>query len=274
MQWRRVFAFSILGLLASASVYSGAQSATAPALDRIVSSLQQRQADNRAVARPYTVVREYRLFSSESAEKPDSVVVARVQFLPPDTTQYSILSSTGSSRAVGIVRRILNDESEIKKEPQTYGINRDNYTFASEGEQVIDGHRCYVLALQPRRKDQRLLEGRAWIDAETFQVRLVQGQPAKSPSWWLKKVQLTMHYGDIGGIWAPVSTQAVAEVRWFGTRVFTSREVSGSVGSTVAETHAPRNLPQRDRLTPAGKRGVGHSASAVPTVVGIDVPQF
>jgi hypothetical protein len=271
-----VLGFSIVASLGLASLVSHAQrSDSGASLDHIVHALAQRQADNRAAARAYSIVREYRLFASETAEKPDSIVVARVQFLPPETTQYSILSSSGSSRGLGIVRRILDDESAIKKEPQSYGINPENYNFAFEGEQVVDGHRCYLLGLQPRRQDHRLLNGRAWIDAESFQIRLIEGEPAKSPSWWLKRVHLTMRYGDLGGVWAPLSTQAVADVRWFGKRVFTSRELSGQVGSTVAETRASqrnpavyysRPLPSKSR----GRRPVG----SIPTVVGIDVPEF
>lgn len=282
---RRVLAFSILACLGLASVFCGAYQRPSPpnsppSLDRIVTAMEQRQADNHAAARPYSIVREYRLFGSESAQQPESVVVARIQYLDPDHTQYAILTSSGSSRGVGIVHRVLDNETEIHKDPQNYGVNSGNYNFAYEGQQAVDGHRCYLLALQPRRRDHRLIDGRAWIDADSFQIRLIQGEPAKSPSWWLKKVQLTMHYGDIGGIWAPLSTQAVADVRWFGKRLFTSRELSGSVGSTVAETRAP-GLPQRNRFTPARsavpaarKRGASRPSGAVPTVLGIEVPQF
>jgi len=222
--------------------------------------MEQRQAQSHADARPYSIVREYRLFAGERAEQPESVVVAQVQFVPPDANSYSIVNTSGSSRGVGIVKRVLDDESQIKKEPNSYGINSENYRFTYKGEQQqIDGHRCYVLGLAAKRKDHRLLDGRVWVDAETYQVRLVQGEPARSPSWWLKKVDVTMHYGDIGGVWAPLSTQAVADVRWFGKRLFTSRELAGSVGSTVAEVQPPAPVRR-----PA--------YSTVPTVVGATIP--
>jgi hypothetical protein len=249
-------------------------------LDQIVTAMQQRQAENHAAARPYSIVREYRLFGSDSAQEAESVVVARIQYLDPDHTQYAILRSSGSSRGVGIVHRVLDSETEIHKDPQNYGVTPDNYKFTFVGEQVLDGHRCYVLALHPQRKDHRLIDGRAWVDADSYQIRLMQGEPAKSPSWWLKKVQVTMHYGDIGGVWAPLSTQAIADVRWFGKRVFTSRELSGSVGSTVAETHRPANT-QRDSLIfvakplPAARKPrTSHPVGSIPVVLGVDVPRF
>jgi hypothetical protein len=250
-------------LVCALAVCAGAQqtsgSNSTPSLDQIVKSLEQRQVQGRAEARPYSIVREYRLFAGESAEQPESVVTAQVQFVPPGDTSYSIVSSTGSSRGVGIVRRVLDSESQIKKDPQSYGINSENYNFTYEGEQQVDGHRCYVLALAARRRDHHLLDGRAWIDAETSQIRLVQGEPARSPSWWLKKVQVTMHYGDIGGVWAPLSTQALADVRWFGKRLFTSRELAGSVGSTVAESQPPNTMRHRTYVT-------------APAVVGATIP--
>ena len=258
----RVFTFSGLACLVCAlTLCSAAQqpagASSSSALDQIVKSLEQKQVQGRAEAKPYSIVREYRLFSGENAETPESVVVARVEFVPPSETSYSIVSSTGSSRGVGIVKRVLDSESQIKKEPQSYGINSDNYKFSYEGEQQVDGHRCYVLALEAKRKDHHLLDGRAWVDAESYQVRLVRGEPARSPSWWLKKVDVTMRYGDIGGVWAPLSTQAVADVRWFGKRLFTSRELAGSVGSTVAEIQSPMR-----------RRVYG----TVPAVVGAAIP--
>ena len=278
---RRALSFSLLALVVFAAVYGGAQSAAPLSLDRIVSAMEQRQADNHAAARPYSIVREYRLFGSDSTEQPESTVVAQIQYFAPGRTQYSILKSTGSSRGVGIVHRVLENESEIHKDPQTYGIASTNYSFTLEGEQAVDGHRCYVLGLQPKRKDHRLIDGRAWVDAESFQIRLIQGEPAKSPSWWLKKVQVTMHYGDIGGVWAPLSTQAVVDVRWFGKRVFTSRELSGTVGATVAETQRPRSVPPAGSMIYVAKPLVGarkpstsRPGSSVPLVLGVDVPRF
>jgi hypothetical protein len=277
---RRVLSFSLLGLLVFAAVYCGAQNPATPALDQIVTAMQQRQAENHASARPYSIVREYRLFGSDSAQEPESVVVARIDYLDPDHTRYAILRSSGSSHGVGIVHRVLDNETEIHKDPQNYGVTSDNYKFAFEGEQALDGHRCYVLALHPQRKDHRLIDGRAWVDAESFQIRLMQGEPAKSPSWWLKKVQVTMHYGDIGGVWAPLSTRAVVDVRWFGKRVFSSRELSGSVGATVAATHQPANT-QRDSLIyvakplPAARKPrTAHPVGSIPAVLGVDVPRF
>jgi len=266
---RSVSAFSIVALVVCASAFCAAYQqptpgkapATTPTLEQIVSALEQRQAENHAAARPYSIVREYRLFGSDSAQEPESVVVARVEYVPPERTEYSIVQSSGSSRGVGIVRRVLDSETELHKQPQNFGVNSENYKFTYEGEQNVDGHRCYVLALEPRRKDHRLISGRVFVDDGSYQVRLIQGEPAKSPSWWLKKVQLTMHYGDIGGVWAPVSTQAVADVRWFGKRLFTSREISGTVGTTVAAN-------TRRKIPAVRKR----SAGAIPTVVGIDVP--
>ena len=275
---RRVLSFTGLALLALTSAVCVAQAA--PSLEQIVAAVEQRQADNHAAARPYSMVREYRLFGSESAQQPESIVVARIEYIAPDHTEYAILTSSGSSRGVGIVHRILENETELHKDPQNFGINSGNYKFTSEGEQTVDGHRCYVLRLEPKRKDHRLVDGRAFVDADSHQIRLIQGEEAKSPSWWLKKVQLTMHYGDIGGVWAPVSTQAVADVRWFGKRLFTSRELSGSVGSAVAEARAAqlqRGQAAASYKAPArtaGRHGASRPAGSIPTVVGIDVPEI
>ena len=47
--------------------------------------------------------------------------------------------------------------------------------------------------LTPRRDSKELVHGRAWIDAEKFNVRRVEGM-VKAPSWWLKRVEITMRF--------------------------------------------------------------------------------
>jgi hypothetical protein len=62
-----------------------------------------------------------------------------------------------------------------------------------------------------------------WVDQRSFIVRQVEGEVAKTPSWWLKKIHIKLTFGDLGGIWVQTNMEVAADVRVFGSHVLTSR---------------------------------------------------
>jgi hypothetical protein len=140
-----------------------------------------------------------------------------------------------------VVRHLLEDESKAAATGRAPGaVSRDNYDFAYAGEQTVDGHACYVLKLHPKRREQNLIDGQAWVDKDTYLVRRVQGEMAKMPSWWLKSVDVTLTFGGAGGMWLQTGTKAVADVRVFGPHVLTGRAVNVKTGEAVAQVASPR----------------------------------
>jgi hypothetical protein len=104
---------------------------------------------------------------------------------------------------------------------------------------ALGGHPCYLLQLQPKHKREDLVAGRGWIDAKTNLPRLIDGELAKNPSWWLKRVHLTLTFGDVGGMWLQTGTTAVADVRMFGEHTLTSRELTYTAGEMEARNQPP-----------------------------------
>lgn len=258
----------LAALVVLAAIAAPAQRTAAPDLDAIVARLEQRQRENHANSRPYTITRQYQIFGSD-LQKPNSEVLARLDVLPPDRASYAVLQSSGSGRGVGVVKNVLQHESDAHRNPEEHEISSRNYTFEYAGERPLDGRPCYVLKLTPRRKEGGLVNGYAWIDAVGYQLRRVEGEPAKSPSWWVKKVHLTLRYDDIGGVWTNVESQAVADVRFFGRHTFSSREVSASVGSSVAMN---RNLRQARQVAAPRPRLPKRQVSSLPAIVSAGIP--
>ena len=58
--------------------------------------------------------------------------------------------------------------------------------------------------------------GQIWVDAGTFRIHRVEGIPAKSPSFWIKNIHFTLQFAELGGMWVPVSFDAIATVRLLG----------------------------------------------------------
>ncbi len=77
--------------------------------------------------------------------------------------------------------------------------------------------------LSPKRQQSELISGRAWIDKDSFLVRRIEGDLAKSPSWWVKNVHVDLHFASFEGVWVRTNTRAIADVRYFGAQELTSR---------------------------------------------------
>ncbi len=198
--------------------------ATAADLQTIVIKMERAATLSREQAYPYVLTRKFQIFARTEAQ-PYSQVVADVSFIPPASRSFQIVNRSGSSRGEGIVRRLLETESKAASSGDGE-LTRDNYDFVWLGETLLKGKRCYLLGLRAKRVDQRLLNGRVWVDADTYFIRRVEGAMAKLPSWWLRSVNVAISFASIGGMWMQSAMTAVAEVRIVGKRTFTSQAVS------------------------------------------------
>jgi hypothetical protein len=208
-------------------------------MQRVISGLETAQRQNHQHYRAYTLVRDYKLFGS-SGSQAQSDVVATISFVPPNRKTFTIDRVIGAARGEKVVRKIL--EHEVKTTAEDHGatiLNRENYDFVFLGMASVEGHPCYLLQLQPKHKREDLVTGRGWIDAQTYLPRLIDGDLAKNPSWWLKRVHLTLSFGDVGGMWLQTGTKAVADVRIFGEHTLMSREINYESGQAEARNRAP-----------------------------------
>ena len=206
-------------------------------LNAIIQRMEQAQLQNRAHARPYSVTRDYVLYGSD-LDKIKGHVVARVNFLPPNRKSYNIAESTGGFQEK-VVRRVLEHEVEVTRDPQDTWLTSRNYDFELLGEQQLNSRRCYVLKTYPRRPDKDLMKAIVWVDAELYRVLRLDGEPQKSPSFWVKDVHIVLDFGDVSGMWLQTHTQAIAHVRFAGDYKMYSRDMRYETASVVAA--APAN---------------------------------
>jgi outer membrane lipoprotein-sorting protein len=214
---------------------------TAPVdLQTLVQRMAQAQADAHSNVRPYQVTREYKFYQGKEDDSPDSNIVADVSYFPPDTKEYSIVNATGGGRGQHVVKKVLEQESQMSGQWQQSALVEDNYKFSLLGEETLNGRRCFILGLEPRRDAKELIKGKAWVDAQDFRVRQIQGEPAKSPSFWIKKLNLTLVFSDVQGMWLQTAVRADADVRMFGKNVLSERDLSYRVGNAVAVKRTSR----------------------------------
>jgi hypothetical protein len=202
---------------------AGAQTGSSAAdVNIIVSRMLAVQDENRKHLRTFTVRRDYRLLDKRSESK--AQVVAEITYLSPGRKQYRIESSTGG---VGerILRDVLAHETASPVDLRRRELSLENYNFQFIRERSLEGHRCYVLAVTPRRDEKDLIRGQIWVDAQSYKIHRIEGKPAKSPSWWIRDLFILMTFADVGGMWLQTSIQAVATVRFKGEYTMVSRDL-------------------------------------------------
>jgi hypothetical protein len=206
--------------------------AATPATETTVACMSQAAAQNQTHYRPYAVTREYELFD-QTGHKTRSRVIATINFHPPDSKTYSIQETDGSGIGETIVRRVLEREASLAKDGGASSISQDNYDFKFLRDVVSNGRRCFVLRLFPKRPDNNLLRGSIWVDGDTYLILRTEGEPQKSPSWWLRDVHIVFLYADRGGMWLPTSSEFTAKVRLFGLSTMLAHDLGYSYSQPV-----------------------------------------
>jgi outer membrane lipoprotein-sorting protein len=225
----RVLLLCATALVASAWPQTGT---TVPTVETIIARMAQARIENQSRFRPYVVTRGYTLFGQER-QKSKSAVMADVTFVPPDRKQYAIQESSGSGLGEMLVRRMLAGEADITKNSGSTDFSMQNYDFRFVRQEDVEGELCYMLELLPKRKDRNLVRGNIWVDVKTYLLRRTEGQPAKSPSWWLRDVRMSFSYGEVSGMWLQTSSEATATVRILGQHTMVMRDMKYTLGELV-----------------------------------------
>jgi len=144
-------------------------------------------------------------------------------------------------------RRMLASEADLLKNQLTTDISQANYDFRFIGEKDVDHQACFVLAMLPRRKDKNLLHGTVWVDASSYLVRRVEGEPAKSASMWLRNVRIVLSYGDVSGMWLQTSSESTADVLLLGSHRMVSRDTNYQIGERAMAAEKVLGEPNAHR---------------------------
>jgi len=223
-----------------------------PTVETITGRMAQARSKNRALFRPYRVTREYKLFGKERVAT-KSKVIADVTFMTPELKKYVIQHTDGNVMGEKIVRRVLDGEVGVAKDSGSTDISKDNYDFLFIREEEISARRCYVLELLPKRNDKNLLRGNVWVDANTYLLQRVEGQPAKSSSWWVRDMRIVLLYSDVGGMWLQTALEATANVRILGQSAMVSSDVKYELSELVADEPSALQEPSVDRIILKGE---------------------
>jgi hypothetical protein len=161
-----------------------------------------------------------RLEAASEKLKESAWLEAVTEYDPAAGLTYTIVAQGGSER---IRRRVLEavleaeQENSSRAEWRKGNLSRANYAF-DFGGRAGDG--MLKMRLTPRRRDKRLVVGSALVTATSGNLVRVEGRLSKSPSFWVRWVDVSRSYSPIGGAMMPVSIESTADVRFAGISTF------------------------------------------------------
>ena len=169
--------------------------------------------------------------------------VVKRTFSAPRSLAYTAVTFEGDRFVKNniIVRLLQSDVDRVQKaDGSTVAIVESNYKFSFRNIEDLDGRRVYTFVLKPRRKESGLFKGKIFIDPETGHLLRAVGKLSKSPSGWIKQVDFTQDYVDIGEFTMPLETRLLTQVRILGPIAIVIRHNSNQVHS-IEEARATTN---------------------------------
>jgi negative regulator of sigma E activity len=214
-----------------------------PKTDDVVAKMMERDRERQAALEGYIARRHYVLENARHHKRAEMLV--RMKCLKDGSKGFEIVSAAGWGVARNHVFPGLLSAEVDASQPglrERSRITPENYSFELIGTEAINERAAYVVAVTPKTSNKYLMKGRIWVDAEEYAIVRIEGQPAKSPSFWIKSVHFVHTYGKQGPVWLPLSDTSVTEVRILGA---TELKIDYFGYLTEAATSAVRQPGQR-----------------------------
>jgi hypothetical protein len=193
-------------------------------LPQVVDKLTEMTAERAQALERYRSRRTYQLDYVGFPSNMHSEMVVDLSYTAPASMQFTVVSQTGPKWMVNMVlKKIIETEQESMeaKNHAAVQITSDNYNFTMlDSHDAVDG--CsYVLGVEPKVVNKFLFRGRIWVDDKDFAVCRIEAEPAKNPSFWIKKTEIHHSFLKVGDFWFPAENTSVSHVRFDGRATLT-----------------------------------------------------
>jgi len=146
-------------------------------------------------------------------------MVVTLDYRSPNTKNFSIVSQSGSKFIIDhVFKKLLEGEQEASNQEnkRRTALDSTNYNFTLAGyEATPEGH-CYVIEVAPKTNNKYLYRGKIWVDARDFAVARIEVEPAKNPSFWIKRTEIRHQYVKVGDFWLPAVNHTQSWIRLGG----------------------------------------------------------
>jgi hypothetical protein len=213
----------VYGLASAAQTPPVATQASIPAVtaSEIVQQLVARNTERTEQLSYYVSRRRYHLEYHGFPSTMEATLEAEITYDAPAKT-YRVLSESGSRTLINhVLLRLLASEQQAAGEQRESALTPENYRFTLVGVAVENGHKLYILQVNPSTSRKFLYRGKIWVDSDDYAVVRIEAQPAENPSFWIRDTQISHIYAKQGNYWLPKQNVSVTKVRMGGTATLT-----------------------------------------------------
>lgn len=215
-------AFLIASPLRAASPDQTGTAAQSMTAAEIVHQLDLHNQQRTARLKSYRSVRNYHLEYAGFPHRLEASMTVEAIYEAPGTRTFRVLSQSGSKLLVDrALKRLLTAEAEASRHPRETAITPANYNFTLLRSESENGHKEYVLHVDPKVSKQFLYRGEIWVDASDYAVQQIQAEPAHSPSFWIRNTAIHHVYFEKEGFWLPKEDQSTTRMRFGGQATLT-----------------------------------------------------
>jgi len=193
-------------------------------LPQVLDKLVEKNAERADALQKYQGRRTYMLDYKGFPAAFHAEMAVDMTYDAPATKQFKIVSQSGPQWIIDrVLKRLLEAELESMNEEnrKRVALNSSNYDFSDFERQNAPDNCSYVLAVQPKNANKLLYRGRIWVDSKDFAVCRIEAEPAKNPSFWIKKTEIHHSYVKIGDFWLPSENESISTIRVGGRAVLT-----------------------------------------------------
>jgi hypothetical protein len=142
------------------------------------------------------------------------------EFAPGGGLKYTVVGEGGSEYVRNkVLHGMLKSEQALllKGRRLRASLEAKNYTF-EDGGSTDDGQQRILL--KPARKADGIVSGFLLLSPETNLVLRIEGRLVKSPSFWVRDVDIVYQFAPINGHILPIEMTSTGRVRMFGRSNF------------------------------------------------------
>lgn len=190
--------------------------ASAPTAQQIAAALEEHNHEREVALRKFEGRREYHVEYHGFLGSRVADAVVDYNYTAPSDKEFTIVSQSGSKVLVEHVIKGLLDaekESATEENKKRSALTVENYDFVLDGSDGAEGNTEYVLRVTPKSDNKFLYRGKIWVDAKDFAVTRIEAEPAKNPSFWLRKTQVSHRYEKVGDFWFPEENKSDSSIR-------------------------------------------------------------
>jgi len=124
------------------------------------------------------------------------------RLVPFGRPQYQVLEIAGDQtvKQQVIVRYLSAEERAAEMPPPSVAITPANYKFRYKGLVKTGNGIVYAFQITPRKKREGLIRGEVWLDSETGAAVRQAGHMVKSPSIFVKRIDVTRETSFCDGV--------------------------------------------------------------------------